>query len=346
MHTRALTHFAALCLLAITASVGAQDAPRAGSAEPKPRAPGTIRLATYNIENLFDDKDDLSLNGKEDDKDNKKPDAHQKAVAQAMRRVDADIVALQEIESYDALIEFREKYAKDLGYTHVHSVDVGAERGIEQAVFSRFPIIHAETWPTMPLDGTEPETIDGKPNDNAGKPMVSRRSPLCVTIEVPADKAPAPKEGEKAKPYRITLIIVHQKSGRGFNFWREAESKGIIDIYKRLGGESGTPNIAILGDFNAGSDQKSVRLYTQTGLADVFGTHDNNDPRTISHASGRDIDHILISPGLSKEVITDSAFILATPQLRREEDWRTAKKPEGYASDHMPLAVDITPVDR
>ncbi len=345
MHTR---HAAALilALLFLALPTLAQDAPRIGSPEPKPRTPGTIRLATYNLENLFDDQDDLSLSGSEEDLDDTKPAAHQKAVAQAMRRIDADIVALQEIESYDALIEFREKYAKDLGYTHVHSVDVGAERGIEQAVFSRFPIIHAETWPVMPLEGVEPETIDGKPNDNAGKPLVSRRSPLCVTIEVPAEKAPTPKEGEKAKPYRLTLIIVHQKSGRGFNFRREAESKGIIDIYKRLGGDSGTPNIAILGDFNAGSDQKSVRMYLQAGLIDATGTHDPGDPRFISHASNRDIDHILVSPGLNKEIVEGSAFVLGTPQLRREEDWRTAKKPDGYASDHLPVVVDITPVDK
>jgi endonuclease/exonuclease/phosphatase family metal-dependent hydrolase len=341
MHTRLTRNWTipAAAIALICGTLSAADAPRIGAPEPKPRTPGTIRLATYNLENLFDDKDDPSLNGKEEDKGDTKPAEQQKAVAEAMRKVDADIVAMQEVESHDALIEFREKYAKDLGYTHVQSIDVGAERGIEQAVFSRFPIIHAEVWPTMHLDGVEPETIDGKPNENAGKPMLSRRSPLCVTIEVPSEKT-------GAKPYRVTLIIVHQKSGRGFNFWREAEAKGIIDIYKRLGGESDTRNIAVLGDFNATPDDKSVRLYAKAGLIDALATHEPGDPLFTTHASGREIDHIFVSPGLNKEVVPGSSFVLGTPQLRPEEDWRTAPKPAGYASDHLPVVVDVRPVDQ
>ncbi|MFM9958979.1 MAG: endonuclease/exonuclease/phosphatase family protein [Phycisphaerales bacterium] len=328
----------------VLAQAPAVEAPRdpalrIGALQPKPRTPGAIRLATYNIENLFDDRDDLSLSGNQEDVDDTKPAEHQKAVAEAIRRVDADIIALQEIESYDALIEFREKYLKDLGYLHAHSVDVGAERGIEQAFLSRFPIIHAETWPVMPLDGVEPETIDGRPNDNAGKPMISRRSPLAVTIEVPA-------EVTKAKPYRLTLINIHQKSGRGFAFWREAEAQGIIDIYKRLAGDGTNANVAILGDFNATPDQKSVRLYPKAGLIDAVGSHDPGDPEFISHASNRDIDHIFVSPGLSKEIVETSAFVLATAQLRPEEDWRTAPKPKGYASDHLPVVIDVVPVER
>ncbi len=312
---------------------------RIGALEPTPRTAGAIRLATYNIENLFDDRDDPSLSGPLEDADDTKPEEHQRAAAEAIRRIDADIVALQEIESFDALIEFREKFLKGMGYRFVHSVDVGAERGIEQAVLSRFPIIHAETWPVMPLEGVEPETIDGKPNENAGKPMVSRRSPLGVTIEVP-------EEVTKGSAYRLTLLIVHQKSGRGFGFWREAESRGIIELYRRLAGDGQDRNVAILGDFNATPDQKSVRMYQQAGLIDALGDHDLTDVNFISHASGRDIDHILVSPGLSREVVKGSGFVLATAQLRREEDWRTAPKPKGYASDHLPVVVDIVPVER
>lgn len=312
---------------------------RIGSLEPPPRTPGTIRLATYNVENLFDEKDDPSLSGREEDKGAAKPAEHQRAVAAALRRLDADIVALQEIESFDALIEFRERYAADLGYRYVHSVDVGAERGIEQAFLSRFPIIHAETWPVLRLDGAEPDTIDGKPNPNARQPMMLRRSPLCVTIEVPSQTT-------GGKPYRLTLINVHQKSGRGFTFWREAEARGIVSIYKRLAGDGTGANVAILGDFNATPEQRSFQTYLAAGLIDVTQGEGTSGPALISHASGRDIDQILVSPGLHREVVSGTAFILATPQLRPEEDWRTAPKPPGYASDHQPVAVDIRPVEQ
>lgn len=336
MRSAPLTPFA---LLFLAPALALAEAPRIGAAEPKPRTPGTIRLATYNVENLFDDRDDPSLSGREEDKDDTKPADHQEAAAEALRKVNADIVALQEIESHDALIEFREKYAKDLGYTHVQSIDVGAERGIEQAVLSRFPIIHTEVWPTLSLNAKEPETIDGVPNENAGKPMISRRSPLCVTVEVPA-------ETTGAKPYRVTLLIVHQKSGRQFGFWREAESATNIAIYKRLAGEGAAQNVAILGDFNATPEQKSVRAYLDAGLIDPLASHEPKDPAFITHASGREIDHIFLSPGLAKELVPNSPFVLGTPQLRPEEDWRTAPKPKGYASDHLPVVIDLKPVDQ
>lgn len=341
MHNpRSLCPFLAAAALALASAASlAAEPPRIGVADPKPHPPGTVRLATYNIENLFDNRDDPSLSGNEDDMKSVKPEAARKGVADTLRRIDADIVAMQEVESFDALIEFREQHLRDLGYTYTQSIDVGAERGIEQAVFSRFPIVHAEVWPVMPLEGVEPETIDGKPNPNAGKPLVSRRSPLCVTIEIPA-------ETTGAKPYRLTLIVVHHKSSRGFNFLREAEAEAFIAQYRRLAGENGTGNVAILGDFNATPDQKSVKAYLKAGLIDVVPSHDPDDPAFMTHASNREIDRLFVSPGLSHEVVPNSAFALGTPQLRREEDWRTAPKPPGYASDHIPLVVDITPVDR
>jgi len=341
MHpTHSSRAFLAAAALALVSSVAnAAESPRIGVAEPRPHAPGTLRLATYNIENFFDNRDDPSLGGNEDDMKSVKPEAARKGVADTLRRMDADIVAMQEVESFDALIEFREQHLRDLGYTYTQSIDVGAERGIEQAVFSRFPIVHAEVWPVMTLEGVEPETIDGKPNPNAGKPMTSRRSPLCVTIEVPA-------ETTGGKPYRLTLIVVHHKSGRGFNFLREAEANAIIAQYQRLAGENAMDNVAVLGDFNATPDQKSVKAYLKAGMIDVVPTHDPDDPVSMTHASNREIDRLFVSPGLNKEVVPGSAFALATPQLRREEDWRTAPKPAGYASDHIPLVVDIKPVDQ
>jgi endonuclease/exonuclease/phosphatase family metal-dependent hydrolase len=32
--------------------------------------------------------------------------------------------------------------------------------------------------------------------------------------------------------------------------------------------------------------------------------------------------------------------------LPAEADWRTTPAPTDYASDHMPVSVDITPIDR
>jgi hypothetical protein len=312
-----------------------------GSAQPKPRTPGAIRLAAYNVENLFDNKDDPSLKGDEEDLDDTKPDEQLRALGDTFRKMDADIIGLTEIESYDALIAFRERFLKGQGYDHVISIDVGAERGIEQSVMSRFPIVDAQVWPTIALEGAHPAMFGDRPNKLAGKPLECRRSPLRVTIEVPAKGDEA-----SAKPYRMTLFVVHQKAGRENDYWREAESKRFVQMVADFEKQNPGANIAVIGDFNAPPDADSVQTYVTFGLFDLLADRSPGDPTTITHASGRTIDYIFFNKALAPEIIKPSAFVLSTPQLDPLVDWRTAPKPEGYASDHLPVVVDVMPKDQ
>lgn len=308
---------------------------RIGVPNAKPRTPGTIRLATYNVENLFDDKDDPALTGRWDDKDMAKPPEQKRAVADAIRRIDADILALQEVESYDALVEFRDEYLKDMGYDHVASLDAGDERGIETSVLSRFPLKDTTIWLHEPLQGEHPETLGTRANEWAGKPLVFHRSPLRVTVEVPAEAAGG------GAPYELTLFVLHHKSGSQYGYWREAEARRVIELAAEFEETSPGANIAILGDFNAEFQDDSVWMYIQAGYQDLFRDRNVADPRTHTHASNRAIDLILFNRNLAPEIVKESRFILATPQFLEDEDWRTLPKPPGYASDHCPVAVDI-----
>lgn len=313
--------------------------PRIGVPEPKPRTPGAIRLASYNIENLFDDKDDPDLSGDYEDKDNAKPEAHKQAVARAIKRIDADVIALQEVESFDALIDFRDQYLSGLGYDHVISFDAGDERGIENSIISRFPLIDPKIWVRMSLEGEHTEMDGRRKNPWFGKPLTFHRSPLRVTVEVPP-----PADGEK--PYHLTLFVVHHKSGRNFNYWREAEARGVLTLVDEFLKEHPEANIAVIGDFNAETQDDSVQAYLAAGFNDLFIDRPLDDTRSFTHASERAIDLILYNAGLKPEIVRNSRFVLGTPQLRPEEDWRTAPKPEGYASDHSPIVVDIIPIDK
>ncbi len=325
-----------LLALALTPACRA-DAPRLGRPEAPAKRPGAVRLATYNLLNLFDDKDDPSLSGNEDDMSSVKPEAEKKALGEAIRRLDADILAVEEIESYDALIEFRERYLQGLGYKHVVSIDVGAERGIEQGVLSRFPIKEAVVWPTISLQGVHPEKYGNESNRYAGQPLDCRRSPLRVTIDVPSE--------EGAAPYTLTLFVVHHKSGRYNNYWREAEAARFVEMIADLEKTDPSRNIAILGDFNALSIDASVQTYLSHGLTDVLAPRTPRDPLTTTHESGRAIDFILVNPAFLKELVPASAFVLGTPLRPEGADYRTTPAPEGFASDHLPVAVDFLPRD-
>lgn len=314
--------------------------PRIGVPAPKPRTKDAIRLASYNIENLFDNKDDPALSGENDDIDDAKPEAHKAGVAAAIKRIDADVVALEEIESYDALIEFRDQYLKGLGYEHVVSIDAGDERGIENAVISRFPIIDSKNFVGTELEAKHPEKDGRNPNKWFGKPVTFHRSPLRVTVEVPAEKT------AKGEPYRLTLFVVHAKSSRNFNYWREAESRGTLKLIEEFTKEDAGANIAVLGDFNAETMDESLQIYLSNGFKDLFIDRPLDDPKMFTHASERAIDLILYNKALEPEIVRQSRFVLGTPQIDEMADWRTAPKPEGYASDHCPIVVDIVPVEK
>jgi hypothetical protein len=63
-----------------------------------------------------------------------------------------------------------------------------------------------------------------------------------------------------------------------------------------------------------------------------------------THASGRAIDFIVMSPGLAADCVDGSYFVLGTLHAASDWDFRKADEippPEGYASDHQPVAIDL-----
>ena len=347
MHRRFLCCLISAFLALCTAAAAQGDDHRwIGRADPVPRAADTIRLATYNVENLFDERDDPALTGQFDDcwaRDKSvraKPREHQEALAAAIRRLNADVIGLQEIESFDALIEFRETFLADMGYVHVMSIDVGQERGIEQSVLSRFPIREARVWPNAPLGGVHPDRYGSGENWYAGQPLEYRRSPLFVRIEVPADAR------GNAQPYEFGLFVVHHKSGGPAAYWREAEARWLVAQVQSMQRAEPALNICIMGDFNAVPDSAVMQMYRDAGFTHAIAERDPNDPRTLTHQSGRAIDFLLFCPAMAPEIVKDSAFVLGTPVLARGADWRNPTYPPGYASDHLPVSVDIVPVER
>ncbi|MCC6676374.1 MAG: endonuclease/exonuclease/phosphatase family protein [Phycisphaerales bacterium] len=344
-----------LAILLLSAGIAAaQDstptsAIRFGSPKPLPRTPGQIRLATYNLENLFDSNDDPALTGQNEDMNSVKPEAQLKGLAAAIRTLDADILAVEEVESEAVLRWFRDTYLKDLGYTHLASVDAGDERGIEQGVLSRFPINSVRNWPGLVLEGTQPEKEGDRPNPLAGQPMRFHRSPLKVEIEI-APPVPPSNGGAgvppASKPYTLTLFIIHQKSGRFSDSWRRAEAAGLLKLITETEKANPAANIAIVGDFNTIPSDAPIQTVISGGLIDLFADlRAGGGPRTITHESGRAIDYIFINRNLQPEIVASTRFVLGTPARPAGVDYRTAPIPPGYGSDHYPVAVDLIPAD-
>ncbi|HMN96035.1 MAG TPA: endonuclease/exonuclease/phosphatase family protein [Phycisphaerales bacterium] len=317
---------------------------RFGIEKAPPKQPGAIRVATYNTLNLFDDHDDPALRGAMEDIVMKITPDRAAALAAAIRALDADILALQEVESEQALRWFRDGWLKDMGYDHIASRDVGNPRGIENSVLSRFPIRGVRTYVDMNLDAQRRDGEGWSPRP-ADAPAPGRlrfaRSPLVVDVEVPRP------EGE---PYRLTLFSIHHKAGRDFNHQREAEALGTVAIARELMKSDPARNIILLGDFNAAPWDKSLRTYLEAGFVDAMShrTTERSNPesrRYRTHESERVLDYVLLNSAAFREKIPGSAFVLGTLHPGDQYDYRTDTPPKGYASDHYPVAIDLIPVD-
>jgi endonuclease/exonuclease/phosphatase family metal-dependent hydrolase len=311
---------------------------RYGVEKPWAKAAGAIRLATYNTLNVFDDKDDPSLSGEHDDIKNVTSEDRLKHLAQAIRAVDADILALEEIESKEALLWFRDRFLKDMRYEHVSSIDVGYYRGVECAVLSRFPITAEKVWPDENLAAMKKEGLGwAKAPADAPKRYGYQRSPLMVNVRVRDD-------------YELTILSLHHKAGRDFDWQRESEALRTVELVDEIRRQDPSRNIVVMGDFNAAPWDKSVRVYKAAGLIDVmdFRTTENSNPESRlyrTHESNRVLDYILLNSAAHREFVVGSAFVYGTLFPGEKYDYRKDTPPPGYASDHYPVVIDIMPRD-
>ncbi|MEW6714873.1 MAG: helix-hairpin-helix domain-containing protein [Nitrospirota bacterium] len=182
----------------------------------------TFKVASYNVENLFD----LTLEGTEypeyipntgygwtKDMANIK----YKNIAGVIKDMGADVIALQEVESKEALISLRNRL-KDLGedYPYLAIADSRAAP-VKCAVLSKFPI-------------AEKEEIQ------VDNPMA--RNILKVTLDIAGN--------------RVILFINHWKSKNGPESMRIAYAKTLKREMDKLKEDA---DFILIGDFNANYDE-------------------------------------------------------------------------------------------
>ena len=334
-----------------------------------PKKTRAIRLAAYNVQNLCDHVDDPNLSGEWDDMKLAVTEDRAQALAKVIRRLDADVLFLQEVESQEALTWFRDTYIKDMGYTYLASLDAGYYRGIEQSVLSRFPIKNARVFLDAKLGtagGSELSADDTKELQNKPDAAVTpapaqdkapedatkfQRSPLAVDIELP--------DG-----YVLSAYAIHHKAGGvKFEEHRKAEAAKIIEFVKADLAKNPDANIVILGDFNSTPLSQCRKMYKDAGWLNGYDyrpqediTKDRNKSlpqaerdalreQYTTHESGRPIDYIIISKGFANEIVPGSYFVLSSLHPGDAYDWKKDKPPAGYASDHYPIAIEFTPKD-
>lgn len=218
-----------------------------------------IKVASYNVENLFD----LRYDGSEyaeyipntkwqwNSKNYKKKLNN---ISKVISDVNPDIIALQEIESLQALMDLRKALKMSGAYYKYYAIAKAKNTNIKNAILSKIPI-----------DSSKEISVTSSRR---------YRNILEATFNI---------DGEK-----LYIFVNHSKAKSG------SESKRIISakaLKKRLN-ELGDKNILLVGDFNSDYDEyknflKSRKLNDtngKTALQHTLQSVDENDNHITLHS--------------------------------------------------------------
>ena len=278
-----------------------------------PASAGQVRFATLNAWWLFDDQPPhQNWAGQRNDQSWEDSLAH---VADAIVEINADVLALQEVEDRHAVERLNALLAsRGKGYAFFW-VGAGDDpfTGQDVAILSQFPSLTepVRSYPAMQEDF----------HTNNGFPRVAALHKFMrVDLEV---------EGEP-----VTVFALHLKSKRGNQITSDGERLAQARMIRRLVRpvlEKGRPYVVVMGDFNDGPGSPALREIQ--GLNDASwnlsnaaeSEHMNGEAWTYQYRGSKDqIDHVLLSKFLFDQVAAASV-------IRIDND----------ASDHDAFVVDI-----
>lgn len=217
-----------------------------------------LKIATYNVENLFDDKNDgteyRDFDIKKSSWNTQKYQKKLLNLSNAIKKINPDIIALQEVENYSTLKEL----AKISGYKF-YKFTKSKTSPFGLGVMSRIEILYSKNYPVKGVKTRDILRADFKINNENFSIFINH---------FPAAKNPI----RHRKAAAITLL-------------------GAVNLAK----ESGNKNLILLGDFNSnlGEDfllNDIIRIHKFTNLWDEMPKN-----YQFSHKSKRAIDHVLLS---------------------------------------------------
>jgi len=237
-------------------------------------AEGELLFVSWNIENFFDRYDD-PFRRDEVTKPAFVNDARQKRVAGVLRELNADVVALQEVENRFLLQSFVDEHLADMNY-QVVLVEGNDSRGIDCAVLSRVPVQAVTSYMHRRFMGRD------------GMSYKFQRDLLRVQL---------------GAPFHGDVYVVHLKSQHGdeaANIVREAEASEIVKIVQENAAGRGAYRAVVMGDFNEVDDMPTLEILREGGLIDPMAGTDrytyNKEPYLTR------IDYSLLSAQMASEV--------------------------------------------
>jgi endonuclease/exonuclease/phosphatase family metal-dependent hydrolase len=304
----------------------------------------SIRVATFNVENLFarwkfkaniDPAEANKRGWVVDDNLFEELGVDAKAITgAAVRELNADLIAFQEVENVDTLKHFR---SASLGgrraYPYVAGIDGNDPRLIDVAVLSRLPITRVRSNQHM-MD--------------PGSPTATLFSRDCLEVDVEVEAGTT-----------LTLFVNHVKSmlgGRGATRERRSrQAASVMEIVSnRLGDAPGDKPFIVLGDFNdylETDDQGTsgiTELVEWDQVENAVARRPTEDQWTHYYAKRDDykqLDYLLLSQSVAEanpeppEIVRKGTPLRAT---RYEgERFPGVGEDNPKASDHCPVVMSL-----
>ena len=303
----------------------------------------TVRVATFNCENLFArykfkegiDVKRISEEGWDINRTSFEPldPVTRRITGNAIDALNADVIALQEVENLDVLKRFRSKYlGGSKAYPYLVLVDANDPRLIDVAVMSRHPIIHVRSHQ------------ERKESPRKRGFIFSRD---CLELDISFRGGGT-----------ITLFVNHLKSmmeGRARTRpRREIQAAAVKEIVKeRFGPNPGQNPFMILGDLNdyletdANGPSGILEIAGWDQVENVVGRLPADERWTHYYDDGdeyRQLDYILVSQALRQKVKNLEIERRGLP-LRAQRyggpRFRGVGKHSPKASDHCAVVVEL-----
>jgi len=293
-----------LLLVAVTAAAVFGFSPLAGGAGDRT----VFTVATYNVKNLFDDYDDPYFTD-EQTRTVPKPMEEVRALASVIHSLDADVIALQEVESRGVLRKFKNGLLKTLGYGTPVLYEGNDMRGIDVALLSRLPVGPVTSYRHLQF-----------PRENGTITRFSRD--LLRARVFPAEKV------------WFDLYVVHFKSGWSKNDGqkRKAEARKVREILDEELVHDPAYRFMVAGDFNDRRESEVVKIIEGEGEERLFCPTDElpeEDRITFILGSLRtQVDYLFCSPSMRILYVEGSVTILDSDET-------------AAASDHRPVAASF-----
>jgi endonuclease/exonuclease/phosphatase family metal-dependent hydrolase len=281
----------------------------------------SLRVATWNAQHFVDSYDNPYIDAGREDGPPDSIRARRERFAKAVRRLDADVLVLQEFESAAYAERFAEERLPEMGYEFFAATE---SRGwyMNVVLMSRVPLGVVESYAgvTTPIPGQT--TDEGEP---AAQAFTNNRLWTADVLARPG--------------YTFTLAGLHLKAGPDERdaAWRTGQIRFLRSQLTDLMQARPGANVLVAGDFNSLPNSPELELLLN-GKRNSSNALQLINPlagrETLTHPAGdleRQLDYLLVNEAMQPE-LADGSVRVAAP---------LAPGAQAATSDHLPVTATV-----